>query len=44
MQLIGYPPTERVRFDVEATIEGIYANPVLTGLGPVCEKLPTEEQ
>lgn len=44
MELIGYPPTERVRFDVEASIEGIYADPVLSGLGPACEKLPTEEQ
>lgn len=32
-ELIGYPPTERVAFDVEATIEGAYAEPALTGLG-----------
>lgn len=32
-ELIGYPPTERVRFDVEATIEGSYSEPMLSGLG-----------
>jgi hypothetical protein len=34
-ELIGYPPTERVRFDVEATIEGIHSDPNLSWLGPV---------
>jgi hypothetical protein len=33
LELIGYPPTERVRFDVEATIEGVHDEPNLTGLG-----------
>lgn len=33
-ELIGYPPTERVRFDVEATVEGCHDLPILTGLGP----------
>jgi hypothetical protein len=32
-ELIGYGPTERVRFDVEATVEGRYGDPVLSGLG-----------
>lgn len=32
-ELIGYPPTERVRFDVEATIEGVYAGSELSWLG-----------
>ena len=34
-ELIGYPPTERVRFDVEATVEGVYAEPALSGHGLV---------
>lgn len=25
-ELIGYPPTERIRFDVEASIEGIWGH------------------
>lgn len=33
-ELIGYPPTERVRFDVEATVEGVFSEPALSGLGP----------
>ncbi len=33
VELIGYPPTTRVRFDVEATVEGVFANPALSGLG-----------
>lgn len=37
LELIGYPPTERIRFDVEATIEGLFANPVLSGLGTALE-------
>jgi hypothetical protein len=32
-ELIGYPPTERVQFEVEATIEGEYSLAALTGLG-----------
>ncbi|WP_049572072.1 hypothetical protein [Streptomyces sp. SBT349] len=38
VDLIGYPPTERVRFDVEATIEGLFAEPSLSGHGPVFEE------
>jgi hypothetical protein len=34
-ELIGYPPTERVRFDVEATVEGVFADPTLSGHGLV---------
>lgn len=34
-ELIGYPPTTRVRFDVEATVEGVFSDPVLSGLGAV---------
>lgn len=33
-ELIGYGPTERVRFDVEATVEGVHSLPGLSGLGP----------
>jgi dihydrophenazinedicarboxylate synthase len=33
-ELIGYGPTERVRFDVEATVEGLHSLPGLSGLGP----------
>ncbi|MFD8964891.1 hypothetical protein ACFV0C_07785 [Streptomyces sp. NPDC059568] len=36
-QLIGYPPTERVRFEVEATVEGEYERAALSGLGLVYE-------
>lgn len=32
-ELIGYPPTERLRFDVEASVEGLFAEPALAGLG-----------
>lgn len=39
LKLIGYPPTERVRFDVEATIEGIFTEPALSGLGPALEAI-----
>ena len=34
MDLIGYPPTQRMSFDVEATIEGVHSRPALAGLGP----------
>ena len=37
VELIGYPPTERVRFDVEATVEGRHSTPVLAGLGLALE-------
>ncbi|MEV0035778.1 hypothetical protein [Streptomyces sp. NPDC050804] len=36
-RLIGYPPTERVRFEVEATVEGAYDRAALSGLGLVYE-------
>lgn len=36
-ELIGYPPTARVRFDVEATVEGQYSDPMLSGLGLALE-------
>jgi hypothetical protein len=35
VELIGYPPTERVRFDVEATVEGVFEKSELAGLGMV---------
>lgn len=39
LDLIGYPPTERVSFEVEATVEGLYDSPVLDGLGPALAEL-----
>lgn len=33
--IIGYPPTHRFGFDVEAMVEGAYAVEALHGLGPV---------
>ncbi|MEY9211727.1 hypothetical protein NI17_009035 [Thermobifida halotolerans] len=33
-ELIGYPPTHRSRFEVEAAVEGLHALPTLHGLGP----------
>jgi hypothetical protein len=33
-ELIGYPPTERARFEVEASVEGAHGLPGLHGLGP----------
>jgi hypothetical protein len=36
-ELIGYPPTERVRFDVEATIEGTFDEAKLSGHGLALE-------
>lgn len=36
-ELIGYPPTERLRFDVEATVEGLFTEPRLAGLGLALE-------
>lgn len=41
-ELIGYPPTERVRFDIEATIEGIHAEPNLSWLGLALRASPEE--
>lgn len=32
-ELIGYPPTERHTFDVEATVEGVYETVQLARLG-----------
>ncbi|MEE1782383.1 hypothetical protein PUR71_05495 [Streptomyces sp. SP17BM10] len=32
-ELIGAPPTHRMRFDVEAVAEGLHSLPVLHGLG-----------
>ncbi|MCT2589749.1 hypothetical protein LHJ74_07415 [Streptomyces sp. N2-109] len=37
-ELIGYPPTERVRFDVEATVEGIFTHTQLAGRGLALEE------
>lgn len=33
LELIGYPPTEQVSFDVEATVEGVFTDPTLSWLG-----------
>jgi hypothetical protein len=33
VELIGYPPTERLTFEVEATVEGVHSTPDLGGLG-----------
>jgi hypothetical protein len=38
LELIGYPPTERVDFDVEATIEGVYDELKLSGHGLVFDE------
>lgn len=35
--LIGYPPTERHAFDVEATVEGAFTLPALAGHGLALE-------
>lgn len=34
-ELIGYPPTERISFDLEATVEGVCLQQALSGLGRV---------
>jgi hypothetical protein len=43
-ELIGYPPTERHAFDVEATVEGDFAGPAATvrrrGRTPVRHRRP----
>ncbi|MCT4352577.1 hypothetical protein M5362_05440 [Streptomyces sp. Je 1-79] len=36
-ELIGYPPTERHSFDVEATVEGAFAVAALAGRGTALE-------
>ncbi|MFG2642921.1 hypothetical protein ACGFYP_18385 [Streptomyces sp. NPDC048370] len=36
-ELIGYPPTERHAFDVEATVEGVFAVAALAGRGVALE-------
>ncbi|MFJ3585145.1 hypothetical protein ACIPPS_23365 [Streptomyces sp. NPDC090127] len=36
-ELIGYPPTERHAFDVEATVEGVFAVAALAGRGAALE-------
>ncbi|MDT9690248.1 hypothetical protein Q5762_18255 [Streptomyces sp. P9(2023)] len=36
-ELIGYPPTERHAFDVEATVEGAFGVATLTGHGVALE-------
>ncbi|MEU9705717.1 hypothetical protein [Streptomyces sp. NPDC047981] len=36
-ELIGYPPTERHSFDVEATVEGVFAVAALAGRGAALE-------
>jgi trans-2,3-dihydro-3-hydroxyanthranilate isomerase len=38
-KLIGYPPAQRMWFDVEATTEGIHGLASLAGLGPALDKL-----
>lgn len=37
-ELIGYPPTHRTWFDIEATVEGRHGIPSLVGLGRVLEE------
>jgi len=39
-KLIGYPPTLRASFDIDATIEGIFSLSVLTGLGLALDNHP----
>ncbi|MCF3123127.1 hypothetical protein IPZ68_25980 [Streptomyces arenae] len=36
-ELIGYPPTHRTWFDIEATVEGRHEIPSLVGLGRALE-------
>jgi hypothetical protein len=38
-ELIGYPPQQRLRFDVEAAVEGRHSCPVLHGLGAALNSL-----
>ncbi|WP_077801961.1 hypothetical protein [Streptomyces sp. JHA26] len=37
-ELIGYPPTHRTWFDIEATVEGCHGIPSLVGLGRALEE------
>ncbi|MBQ0850500.1 hypothetical protein J8N05_20185 [Streptomyces sp. BH-SS-21] len=37
-ELIGYPPTFRAWFDIEAVAEGVHSLPALAGLGLALEK------
>ncbi|MGR4881630.1 hypothetical protein ACIPUC_19790 [Streptomyces sp. LARHCF249] len=37
-ELIGRPPVQRTLFDVEATVEGLYSVPGLSGLGLALER------
>ncbi|MEV4459900.1 hypothetical protein [Microbispora sp. NPDC049633] len=37
-ELIGYPPTQRSSFTVEATVEGLYDIAALAGRGVIYEK------
>lgn len=39
-ELIGYAPTQRASFDIEATIEGIFSLPTLSGLGLALDNHP----
>lgn len=34
-ELIGFPPTHRSSFEIEAVVEGVHAMAALHGLGPV---------
>jgi hypothetical protein len=36
-ELIGYGPTQRAAFEIEATIEGIHSLTTLAGVGPAFE-------
>jgi trans-2,3-dihydro-3-hydroxyanthranilate isomerase len=36
-ELIGYGPTQRVAFEVEATVEGIHSLSTLAGIGPAID-------
>jgi hypothetical protein len=35
--LIGYPPTHRTAFDIEASVQGMYSLPTLAGVGPALD-------
>lgn len=39
LELIGYPATEQISFEVEATVEGLFTEPALSGLGPALSGL-----
>lgn len=40
--LIGYPPTHRAAFDVEASVEGVHALTTLSGFGPALETIRSD--